>query len=37
MLLMLVAHNLRTYMRVQAAGELGFAFILRIFSTNPLL
>jgi len=34
MLLMLVAHNLRTYMRVQAAGKLGSAFILWIFSTS---
>jgi len=35
MLLMLVAHNLRTYMRVRVAEKLCSIFILWIFSTNP--
>lgn len=35
MLLMFVAHNLRTYMRVRAAEKLGSIFILLIFSTHP--
>ena len=34
MLFMLVAHNLRTYMRVRAAVKMGFLFVVRIFSTN---
>jgi hypothetical protein len=34
MLLMLVAHNLRTLMRVRAAEKSGFLFILWIFSTS---
>lgn len=34
MLLMLLAHNLRTYMRVRAAEKMGFLFILWIFSTS---
>lgn len=36
MLFMLVAHDLRTLMRVRAAGRRGFFFTLRIFSTNPV-
>lgn len=36
MLLMLVAHNLRTLMRVQAARERGFLFVMWIYSTNSL-
>ena len=36
MLLMLVAHNLRTYMRVQAAEKLGSVFILWIFRRTQL-
>jgi len=32
---MLVAHNLRTYMRVRVAEKLCSIFILWIFSTNP--
>jgi hypothetical protein len=35
MLLMLVAHNLRTLARVRAAEEAGYLFILWIYSTNP--
>jgi hypothetical protein len=35
MLLMLVAHNLRTYMRVRATEKLCSIFILWIFSTSP--
>jgi hypothetical protein len=34
MLLMVVAHDLRTLMRIRAAEKLGFIFILGIFSTN---
>ena len=34
MLLMVVAHDLRTFMRVRAAEKLGFIFILVIYSTN---
>ena len=35
MLLMLVAHNLRTFARVRAAKEIGVFVILWIYSTNP--
>ena len=36
-LLMLVAHNLRTLARVRAMERMGFLFIIRIYSTNPAL
>ncbi|MEW6221824.1 MAG: transposase [Candidatus Hadarchaeota archaeon] len=35
MLLMLVAHNLRTYMRVRAAEKRGFLFVIWIYLTSP--
>jgi hypothetical protein len=35
MLLMLVAHNLRTLARVRAAEKTGYLFMLLIYSTNP--
>jgi hypothetical protein len=34
MLLMLVAHNLRTLARVRAAEKTGYLFMLLIYSTN---
>jgi hypothetical protein len=37
MLLMLVAHNLRTLARVRAAEEMGSLVILWIYSTNSVL
>jgi len=37
MLLMLVAHNLRTLARVRAEEETGYLIILWIYSTNPFV